>query len=84
MRLIYTQLMEPEVRANALLESDLEGLRRLCDDPGCSYVAPETGFKGLQADVHCHVVEVPHAFHTTTSSMIISKSSPYRNLFSRQ
>lgn len=84
MRKIYTQLLEAEVRSIALPETDLEGLQRLCADGRYSYLTLDTSFKGLEADIPCHVVEVARAFHTTTLSMIISKSSRYRALFSHQ
>ncbi|XP_023717063.1 uncharacterized protein LOC111869631 isoform X2 [Cryptotermes secundus] len=81
MRQIYTDLIEPEVRSNALPQTDLEGLRKLCDESKYSFLTLDTSLKGLEKEIPCNIVAIPRAFHTTTLSMLISKSSSYRTLF---
>jgi hypothetical protein len=84
MRQIYTDLIEPEVRSNALPETDLEGLRKLCDESKYSFLTLDTSLKGLEKEIPCNVVPISYAFHTTTLSMLISKSSNYKTLFRHQ
>ncbi|PNF23956.1 hypothetical protein B7P43_G10051 [Cryptotermes secundus] len=84
MRQIYTDLIEPEVRSNALPQTDLEGLRKLCDESKYSFLTLDTSLKGLEKEIPCNIVAIPRAFHTTTLSMLISKSSSYRTLFTDQ
>jgi hypothetical protein len=76
--------MEPEVRSNALPSTDLEGLQRLCVEKKYSFLTLDTSLKGLQADIPCRIVDITYAQHTTTLSMIISKSSAYKTLFKHQ
>jgi hypothetical protein len=84
MRQIYKDLIEPEVRSETLPQNDLDGLRMLCDVSKYSYLTLETSLKGLEKEIHCNVMAIPHAYYTTTVSMIISKSSSYISLFSHQ
>jgi hypothetical protein len=84
MRRVYTELMEPEVRSNASPETDLEGLQRLCVEKKYSFLTLDSSLKGLETNIPCRIVDITHAQHTTTLSMIISKSSEYKALFKYQ
>ena len=84
MRRVYTELMEPDVRGNALPETDLEGLQRLCVDKKYSFLTLDSSLKGLEKDVPCNIVDITYAQQTTTLSMIISKTSEYKTLFKHQ
>lgn len=84
MRRVYTELMAPEERANASPETDLEGLQRLCFEKKYSFLTLDTSLKRLQTKIPCRVVDITYTQHTTTLSMIISKSSEYKALFKYQ
>jgi hypothetical protein len=84
MRQIYKDLIEPEVRSEALPQNDLDGLRMLCDESRYSYLTLDTSLKGLEKEIPCNIVAIPRAFYTTALSMIVSKSSSYISLFSHQ
>jgi hypothetical protein len=76
--------MAPEVRSNASPETDLEGLQRLCVQKKYSFFTLDTSLKGLETEIPCRVVDITNTQHTTTLSMIISKSSEYKALFKHQ
>ena len=84
MRRVYAELIEPEVRSNALPETAFEGLQRLCVEKKYSFLTLDTSLKELEKNLPCRVVDITYARHTVTLTMIISKSSEYKTLFKHQ
>jgi len=76
--------MEPELKSNASPATVLEGLQRLCVKKKYSFLILDTSLKALETNIHCRVVDITYAQHTTTLSMIISKSSEFKALFKYQ
>jgi hypothetical protein len=79
---VYRKLIHPGVEN--LPSSDSEGLQRICRTEKYSYVISQTTLRGLARSIPCNIVGVPQAYYSITASMIISKSSPYRRIFSFQ
>jgi hypothetical protein len=84
MRRVYTELMAPEIRSNALPETDLEGLKRLCVEKKYSFLTFDITLKGSEKNIPCSVVDITDAHQTITLSMIINKSSEYKAFFKYQ
>ncbi|PSN40519.1 Ionotropic receptor 160 [Blattella germanica] len=79
LRRLYWKLLDPELPKQPV--SDVDGLRRICNEKKYSYLISGTTLRGLARNIPCSIVGVPHAYYTITASMIISKSSPYQRLF---
>jgi hypothetical protein len=73
---VYKKLIEPF--KNDMPLTDLDGLRRVCDDHNYAYIGT--------LDIHdsqklsCQVMPLPETSYTVTGAYIISKNNPYRGL----
>ncbi|XP_069696058.1 glutamate receptor U1-like [Periplaneta americana] len=79
LREIYSKLVAPEV--GSFPRSSVEGLRMACTRTRYGVLLPDTAIKGLARHLDCNVVGVPQAYFSDAASIIISKTSPYRELF---
>jgi hypothetical protein len=75
---VYQKLIEPNI--NDLPKSTMEGFQRICEDRNYAFAIEELSANNNR--LTCEVMAVPYAFLRIPTSMIISKKSPYRRLFS--
>jgi hypothetical protein len=75
---VYQKLIVPNL--NDMPKSAMEGLQRICEDSHYAFAAEELSASSSQPT--CEITSVPYALIRTPASMIVSKNSPYRRLFS--
>jgi hypothetical protein len=79
MQQIYQKLIAPH--ENALPQSVLEGLQKVCSGHKHAYFASQHGVMALLRNLSCSPVVVPQVYIPGTIAMSIAKNSPYRDLF---
>ncbi|XP_021934640.1 uncharacterized protein LOC110837115 [Zootermopsis nevadensis] len=75
---VYQRLIVPNI--NNLPKTMMEGFQRICDENNYAFAVDDELVSGRQ--LSCDVIAVPYAFFRTPASMIVSKSCPYKKLFS--
>lgn len=77
---MYRKLIEPGI--DSLPKSVDEGLAKMCDHPKIAYVASDLFLRIARSRRACSVVPVDKASYLLTESLVLSKKSPYRRVFS--
>jgi hypothetical protein len=77
---VYKNLIEPDI--DRLPKSIDEGLKKMCRQPKIAYVASEVLIRFAQSKKACGIIPVDKASYFLTSSLVVSKKSPYRRIFS--
>jgi hypothetical protein len=77
---VYKKLIEPDIAT--LPKSIDEGLEMMCQKPKIAYVASDVFMRLAQSRRACSVVPVERASYMLTESLVISKKSPYKRIFS--
>ncbi|KDR23150.1 hypothetical protein L798_15232 [Zootermopsis nevadensis] len=80
LREVYRKLIEPGI--DSLPKSVDEGLAKMCDHPKIAYVASDLFLRIARSRRACSVVPVDKASYLLTESLVLSKKSPYRRVFS--
>jgi hypothetical protein len=65
-----------------LPNSYTEILKRICKIDSYAALISETSLRGLWTYAACNIVPIPEASFSHMASMVISKGSPYKRLFS--
>jgi hypothetical protein len=72
--------MEPY--KDELPNSYIEILKRVCNRDKYAALISEPSLRGLWTYAACNIVPIPKASFSHMASMVISKGSPYKRLFS--
>jgi hypothetical protein len=75
---IYKRLIAPY--ESTFLQSDVEGLRRLCYEKKYAYMTSTYNLMKKGYMPNCSVSLIPHAFYPGLLAIPMAKRSPYRGL----
>jgi hypothetical protein len=76
---VYKKLIEPEM--GNLPKTIEDGLRRMCRNKKMAYFVTNIAMKIAHNKKTCSILSIDKASYPVTSSIAISKKSPYRRIF---
>ncbi|XP_069670217.1 glutamate receptor-like [Periplaneta americana] len=82
LRQIYKQMIAPHVRDTG--GEPLDNIQSLCSTPKTGYITTDRMVRIISGKMACTVLGLRDSYFPITASLIISKDSPFRRLFSNQ